>query len=625
MAAPKKILFQLEIQGSEVAIRNATDLKLAISDIEKTLKTTSDDTAYDALEKQLLELKARLKEVNAENQRTIKEFETEKTGEGSYARLNLELNEARRLFRTLSAEERQSNIGAELIGNIQRIDAELKDIDASLGQFQRNVGNYPKELSLSFSKFGDQLGNVVPGFNQINDAALLVRQGIDGIGTSASATGKLLTGAFIGFQVVSLILDGVKALKEFTAETTKLRGEIERTGGVTGDELENVTADVQAIAATFDQDVDEVFQSANALAKAFDIPYPAALDLISKGFLAGADASGELTDVLKEYPRLFDQMGFSAEQFLEIQAKAAQEGVFSDKGVDAVKEFGIRIREQTVATRTSLESAFGREFTTELFGGINDGSITVAQALTRVATKMRDTELPAKNLQEVTSDVFGGPGEDAGDAFLKSLADVGKGIESNIDRTKALTRTEEEQLSTNQQLYLAQGRVTAQIKEMTAGTTELGGKIQVFGINLFGKFLEAIKPVIAAGKELGSRFVELLRSFGLVSSEGSKTGAVMELVGNALAAVGRYVSLLIQGWSFLIGKTTEVIQSITPLRFAFGAMGTTIRFVLDLIANFPSYFAGASEAGGAICDQRRQLLSRATDRCADTVCSTAKT
>lgn len=597
MAAPKKILFQIQIEGSEVAIRNATDLKLAISEIEKALKTTSDDTIYTALEQQALQLKAELRDVNAENQRTIRQFQAEKTGDGSYERLNQELAEARRQFKQLSAEERQGNIGAELTQNIQRLDAELKDIDASLGQFQRNVGNYPKELSLSFSQLSGQLGGVVPGFSQLNDAALLVRQGIDGIGASATATGKLLTGAFIGFQVVSLILDGVKALKEFSAETNNLRGEIQRTGQIAGEELANTTADVQAIAATFDAETKEVFESANALAKAFGISFEQATGLIENGFLSGANASGELLDVLKEYPRLFDQMGFSAEQFLEIQAKAAQEGVFSDKGVDAVKEFGIRIREQTVATRTSLESAFGREFTSELFAGINDGSITVAQALTRVSTKMRDTELPAKNLQEVISDVFGGPGEDAGDAFLKSLADVGQGIESNIKATDELTKRQSEQLAAEKELALAKGRVALQIAQVTGGTATLGQNVQRFGIELFGRFLTAIGPIITGFKSLYSGVVVFLQSLGLLSKEGGTATGVLNNIGTALSAVGRIIGFVVEAIGFLLGGIGRIIQDVPALNAIFSGLGNSLRFVLDVIARFPQYFAGATEAG----------------------------
>ncbi len=598
MAAPKKILFQLQIEGSEVAIRNATDLKLAISEIEKALKTTSDDTIYTALEQQALHLKAELRDVNAENQRTIRQFQAAKTGEGSYDRLNAELVEARRLLKELSAEERNGNVGQELVQNIQRLDTELKQIDASVGQFQRNVGNYPKELSLSFSQLSGQLGGVVPGFSQLNDAAQLVRQGIDGIGQSATATGKLLTGAFIGFQVVSLILDGVKALKDFSAETNNLRGEIQRTGQITGEELANTTADVQAIASTFDAETKEVFESANALAKAFGISFEEATGLIENGFLSGANSSGELLDVLKEYPRLFDQMGFSAEQFLEIQAKAAQEGVFSDKGVDAVKEFGIRIREQTVATRTSLEFAFGREFTSELFAGINDGSVTVAQALTRVSGKMRDTQLPAKELQQVISDVFSGPGEDAGDAFLKSLADVGQGIESNIKATDELTKRQSEQLAAEKELALAKGRVAAQIAEVTGGTAALGQNVQKFGVELFGRFLTAIGPVIAGFKSLYSGVVVLLQSLGLLSKEGSTTTGILNNIGTALSAVGRVIGFVVDAIGFLLGGLGRIIQDVPALNAIFSALGGTLRFVLDVIARFPQYFAGASEAAG---------------------------
>lgn len=605
--ADKKILFQLEIEGGDVSVRTVNELTAAIKATNTALKDTELGTEeYRKLERQLGALKNAQKDVSDSARLAQRALEADaNAGQNTYRQLNAQLVNARALFKELTAEERQGNIGQSLIADIKRLDAELKDIDATIGQFQRNVGNYSGGIQDAFSKISPSLGQAIPGFSQLSDAALLVKDGISGIGETAGATGKLLVGAFIGLQVVGAILDGVSAVREFADEINNLRGQLGQLSDESGPALDKATAQVEAIRATFNAGTEETIQAANALDKAFDdIDLSGSLDLIEQGFLSGANAGGELLDVLKEYPRLFDQMGFSAEEFLTIQAKAGQEGVFSDKGVDAVKEFGIRIREQTVATRTSLEQAFGQEFTSNLFKGLNSGALSVKDALVQVSGKLRDTELPAKQLQQVISDVFGGPGEDAGDKFLKSLADIDKGINENIDSQNEYIKRQQEQLAAEKELAAAKVEVTAKLNDLTGGYSALGKNVQTFGINILGRFLEAAKPVRDAFGRLSDSVVGFLRQIGLLPAEGEKTVGFLEVLGGALNIVASAISITVDSAATLFGWLKSLFTQSGAAAQQFGILGDTIRFFgnaartfLDIIANFPAYFAGAVEAG----------------------------
>lgn len=596
--ADKKILFQLEIQGAD-AIRTANELTAAIKATTAALKETELGTEeYRQLERELGSLKARQKDIADSARIAQRAVEVAAdAGANSYRALNAQLVNARALFKELTEEERRGKIGKALIDDIKRLDAELKDIDATIGLFQRNVGNYAGGIQTAFAEILPSINRTVPGFEQLTNASALVNQGIQQIGVTAGATGKILVGAFIGFQVVSAILDGVTAVGEFSDEINNLRGQLGKLTGQSGEALDQATAEVEAIRKTFNVGAEETEHAANALDKAFDdIDIAGALKLIEGGFLSGANASGELLDVLKEYPRLFSQMGFSAEQFIAIQAKATQEGVFSDKGVDAVKEFGIRIREQTDATRKSLEEAFGSQFTKELFSGLNSGAISVADALVKVSGKLKETELPAKQLQQVISDVFGGPGEDAGDAFLKSLSDLDQGLQSTIDSNDEYTQRLQEQLAAERALAESKVEVTNKLNALTGGTVTLGQRIQTFGINLFGKFLDAIKPVTDAFGRLFNEVGKLLQSLGLISQEGDKSVGVIDLIGDALGALGSALSFVVDLFSSFLGSVNESVKSSPLLSKAYNLVGASLRFLLDLITNFPSYFAGAVEA-----------------------------
>lgn len=241
-------------------------------------------------------------------------------------------------------------------------------------------------------------------------------------------------------------------------QSGKLQAEVARATGASGGELKRVTATIEAISKTYKKETKDIILAANALSKQMNISLEKSTELIEKGFLAGADIDGDFLEQLKEYPVQFEKAGYSAEAYIAIAIKATKDGVFSDRGVDAVKEFGLRINAQAKGTKDALEAAFGEKFTTKLFNNLNDGSLKTEGALKLVAQKMRDTELAGKKLQEVTSNVFGSQGEDISQKFIESFANMETSIDSVIDYTNALTNAQSKQLKFEENLSLAKQR-----------------------------------------------------------------------------------------------------------------------------------------------------------------------
>lgn len=65
---------------------------------------------------------------------------------GSYVEMSQTLGQLRNAYRQLSKEQREGDVGTEMLGQIKLLDAELKEVDASMGNFQRNVGGYEEAL-----------------------------------------------------------------------------------------------------------------------------------------------------------------------------------------------------------------------------------------------------------------------------------------------------------------------------------------------------------------------------------------------------------------------------------------------------------------------------------------------
>lgn len=86
---------------------------------------------------------AQLKQAISENNISVRSQTKEMlAAHGSMVQLSQELGQMRTLYRQLSAEERNSPFGRQLVAQIKQADAEIKRLDASIGNHQRNVGNY---------------------------------------------------------------------------------------------------------------------------------------------------------------------------------------------------------------------------------------------------------------------------------------------------------------------------------------------------------------------------------------------------------------------------------------------------------------------------------------------------
>lgn len=83
--------------------------------------------------------------------------------------LSQSLQRMRITYRELTEEERNSPFGKELLSSIQQADTKIKQLDATIGNHQRNVGNYASGwnggLSMSIQQIGRELPSLAVGWN----------------------------------------------------------------------------------------------------------------------------------------------------------------------------------------------------------------------------------------------------------------------------------------------------------------------------------------------------------------------------------------------------------------------------------------------------------------------------
>ena len=502
--AEKVIGFKIQIEGLAGTIETATELKRQIAEVNKELKKASNVDDIKKLEKQLIDLKAAQSLVNDVTREQVKlrkeEISANDKAEGAYRRLSKELNDQRKRYKDLAAAEQDSSQEArDLLVSITLLDKRLKGIDATVGQFQRNVGGYTEALSNFFPKLGGTLGQVTGAIGGLSTGITQLGKTTGGVNLSLGAIGIALT----AFSAISEIFASINQTVE---ETRKLSAQVQNFTQASGDTLQSFVAQSKAIATTYQKDVNEIIVAANTASKELGVSFPEALNLIEVGFRKGADAQGQFLDGLREYPAQFRDAGLSAEDFIKVSIAAANEGIYSDKGLDVVKEFSLRIREQTKASRDALENAFGKQFTNDLFNNLNNGTLTAGQALTKVTGKINETGLAGSELQTVIADVFGGPGEDVGQRFLSTLGEI---LNTTEDITKSSNKYQTQQeaiYESNLDLEESQAALNEMLVKTSGEFTIINNASKTFFNNVLLGLVELVNQFPATFKAMSIGF-----------------------------------------------------------------------------------------------------------------------
>lgn len=312
-----------------------------------------------------------------------------------------------------------------------------------------------------------------------------LRKKLDGAQKSVRGLAKAFVPLNQGIEYIRNLADSVRNLGESFRATAGQSRMITQLTGETGSGMRELRGEVSALADYFGKDFNDVLRSANALSKGFGISAKEAVGLLRDGLVSGADAGGDFLDTVREYPRYFKEAGLSAEDFIAISTNASRQGVYSDKGVDAIKEGNLRIREMTTATAAALE---GIGISSEgVLEGLRSGSLTTFEVMQQVASRLRELPPSASEVGAALADIFGGPGEDAGLEYIKSLADVRLSMEEVKAASGGLAEQQEaavraqEKLNFSLQDYIDLAGLYAQVKPFVGFASEVG--TAVMGVN----------------------------------------------------------------------------------------------------------------------------------------------
>lgn len=457
------------------------------------------------------------------NKTVQNQIKQEKEQEGSLRALRAELSNLTAEYDSLSEAERKGVRGDELKNKINEVTDALKGAEEETQRYYRNVGNYKEAIKSVLGLNSEFANSILELANSKGGAAGF----FDELRKKAKAFGESLLGllknpvflALAGIAGVGMAFKWFYDYNKGIVEATRLTKQFT---GLGGKELKVYRNEVQALSDTYGKDFQKVLQATNSIAKRFGIEQEEALRIVKDGFIAGADANGEYLSILKEYPAYFKEAGLSAGEFVALTANATQEGIFSDKGIDAIKEANIRIREMTTATSLAFEGIGmdSRKVQEEL----RSGAKTTFDIVQEVSAKLNELPESSSEVGAALADIFGAMGEDAGLQYIKTLKDIDTNLDNVKSRVGALGNLQEQQLKSQVELENA----LSGLFDMTGGTfEEVTTKAKIFVNDGLVAIINGVQNIIRWFKDWYNESIALR---GIVQGIGLTFSMVYQIV-----------------------------------------------------------------------------------------------
>jgi len=494
------ILFKFTAE--DIGVAKAQDsIKDRIKAINKEIKEAKNlGNPYDKLLAESVKLNRETAELRNQQKALNREFQATKLPTDSLAGMRLEYSRLIDKVKELSAAERATPAGKLLIKNAADVRAEISGLEATLGRFTNNVGNYKSGLA--------NIGNVLTG-------GLLAGGVIAGI---ASIGQKVVS---VNATVSDSIADVAKAANasiEFVDRLEqKLEGRNTRTsivdqlgiaeiGGKLGVAEQDLFSFVESVdvvnVALGDQFGGSVEQTTDVIGKLRNVLKDIKTDDIGKditgignalNFLEaqGVASAGSIADFAGRIGGVGSTLGVSAGQILGVSATLDELSVNAERGSSGF----IRILQRVAAAPEAFADAadvstsdFKKLVNEDLFGAVQ-----------LFITKLNDRGLSNTELQTTLKDLkLNGVGT------AEVVSKLGQNMELLSTRVGQATKTVKESSSVTQEFEKKNQTLGASLEQVSTSFTELLTNSSIGGglSRLFSSLADGIDSIANASDKL---------------------------------------------------------------------------------------------------------------------------
>ena len=339
-----------------------------------------------------------------------------KTAKGSIGEMSKAFTDLRLQYKQMTDAEKNSPIGKAMNQSLNELKSRIQDTKRQLADVDKEL-NVAKVDTTDFSGVIGELGGK--------------------LGVSSELMGLLTTGtmgyaAAIGVSTTAAIA-ATKAWVEYNSELAKQTQITSVTTGLSGGDAGAMTDFARSVASTYGVDFREVINAANILMQQFGKSGQEAMQLIRDGMQGMIQGDGpKLLSMIQQYAPSFRDAGISASQLVAI-IQNSEGGIFTAENMNAIV-MGIKnIRLMTNSTAEALQKV-GID-SEEMTRKLNDGSMTIFDAMRQVSEAIEKTGTSSQAAGEVMQQVFGRQGTAAGTNLGKAIAN----LNTNLDETKKQT------------------------------------------------------------------------------------------------------------------------------------------------------------------------------------------
>ncbi|MFG2837024.1 phage tail tape measure protein [Streptomyces zaomyceticus] len=374
-----------------------------------------------------------------------------------------------------------------LEGIADAADQAARDIADATGRTAAELGGVGDAAEQAAGDVADAAGDAARALDGVGDSAAQAAQEADQAaqdvgasfqGIAAGAAGAAVGGAFIAGLTSAMDMKSAQA--RLTAQLDLTAEEAEKAGDVAGDvyvagfgaSMEEVSDAVGAVAsqlggvgAVGEEELGKLSKQALALSEVFEFDIGEATQAVGTMLKTGLAKDGqeamdllaataqklppalreELPELTRQYSEFFNQLGFTGPEMMGLLTEAAKSPTFElDKMGDALKEFTLLMAD-TDAVKEPLQE-LGLDVT-KIQKLMNTGQGT--EAFDQVTAALRGVEDQTKRTS-LQAALFGGPGEDMGNALLSlkaTGADAAAGLDMVAGSASNITDTIEDSKS----------------------------------------------------------------------------------------------------------------------------------------------------------------------------------
>ena len=541
--------------------------------------TTKLGKALDGVEKQSKSLQSELKGVNSLLKLDPSNVELLRQKQDLLTKSIDETSEKQKILQnTLSqidsgkvqvTEEQYRDLQREIVYTDQKLESLTKELKTfgSVGvQQAKAIGDELKETG---SKI-EEAGSKVAGLSTVAVAGLglSAKSAADNeaaINKYIATTGKAVEETDRYKEVMEAIYnnnygDSIADVADKMRIVSNILGELPEA------ELQSVVEKSYMLQDAYDMDFQENIRGINSLMDQFGITSEQAFELINQGAQKGLNQNKDLTDQIAEYSTYYASLGFTAEEFFNIMIAGSKDGAYQiDYLNDAMKEFGIRTKDNSTGTINALD-AMGLN-ADEIMKKFAQGGETAQEAFGEVTKSLMALEDPVKR-NELGVQLFGTKWEDLEENAVNAMTTAKEEVDM-------LGNTVE---STSDTMYGGAGEKAQEaVRSIQTAFASLG---------------QSLLPIIAS---IASKIAELAEKFSGLSPTIQKiilvitglvaaAGLVLIFIGKIVSAVGILMPVFAKIGAVL-SKAPVVLGAIkTAIMAVVGTLGWPVTLILGIIA-----------------------------------------